>query len=86
MKWCKIFGHKWQNYQQEVPHETSSYFTPWNGQKTFTFMIDTDFRFCGKCFTNQVREHHTGDDRIDWKNCDLNLDQLRDKKLKELGI
>jgi hypothetical protein len=74
---CKLLGHKWQNYQQEVPHILSS---------GYKFIIDADFRFCGKCFTNQVREHHTGDDRIDWKNCELNLDQLRDKKLKSLGI
>ena len=44
------------------------------------------FRFCGKCFTNQVRVAHTSKDEIDWKNCELNIDQLRDKKLKEIGI
>jgi hypothetical protein len=77
MNWCKLFGHKWQSYQQEVPHIMSS---------GYKFMVDTDFRFCGKCFTNQVRVAHTSKDEIDWKNCELNIDQLRDKKLKELGI
>lgn len=79
MNWCKLFGHKWQNYQQEVPHIMSS---------GYKFMIDTDFRFCGKCFTNQIRcaVDFESKDEIDWKNCELNLDQLRQKKLKELGI
>jgi hypothetical protein len=85
MNWCKIFGHKWEIYKQQVPNETPS----WIGRKigkTFTIMVDTEFRFCGKCFTNQVRVAHTSKDEIDWKNCELNIDQLRDKKLKELGI
>ena len=82
MNWCKITGHKWSYYQQEVPHETLA----WNGHKTFTLMIDTDFRFCDKCSKNQIRVAHTGKNEIDWENCELNLDQLRDKKLKELGI
>ena len=79
MNWCKIFGHKWQSYQQEVPHIMSP---------VYKFMVDTDFRFCGKCFTNQVRcaVDFESKDEIDWKNCELNIDQLRDKKLKDLGI
>ena len=76
MNWCKIFGHKWSYYQQEVPHDI----------KTFTILIDTSFRFCDKCFTNQIRVAHTSKNEIDWKNCELNSDQLRDKKLKEIGI
>ena len=77
MNWCKISGHKWQHYKQGVPHIISS---------GYKFMVDTEFRFCGKCFTNQTRVAHTGKNETDWKNCELNVDQLRDKKLKELGI
>lgn len=82
MNLCRILGHKWSYYQQEVPHETPA----WNGQKTFTFIYEKDFRYCDKCSTNQSRVAHTTRDEIDWKNCELNVDQLRDKKLKELGI
>lgn len=81
MNWCKLFGHKWSYYQQEVPHVTQTL-----SHKKITIMIDTDFRFCGKCFTNQVRVAHTSKDEINWENCELNVDQLRDKKLKDLGI
>jgi hypothetical protein len=77
MNWCKLFGHNWQNYKQGVPHIMSS---------GYKFMVDTDFRFCVKCSTNQIRVAHTSKNEIDWKNCELNSDQLRDKKLKELGL
>lgn len=83
MNWCKLFGHKWSYYQQEVPHETPGFL---HSHKTFTIIVDTDFRFCDKCSTNQTRVAYTGKNEIDWKNCELNVDQLRDKKLKELGI
>lgn len=82
MNWCKIFGHKWSYYQQEIPHETPN----WNGQKTFTIMIDTSFRYCPKCSTNQIRKNFTGKEYTDWDDCELNVYQLRDKKLKDLGI
>lgn len=82
MNWCKVFGHKWSYYQQEVSHETPA----WNGQKTFTIMIDTNFRFCDKCSTNQMRKNFTGKEYTDWDDCELSVEQSRDKKLKELGI
>lgn len=77
MNWCKITGHKWQNYKQVVPHIMSS------GTK---FMVDTEFRFCAKCFTNQIRVAHSGDEQLDWRNCQLMVDQLRQKKLNDLGL
>lgn len=82
MNWCKIFGHKWSYYQQEVPHVTQSALS----HKKITIMIDTNFRFCDKCSTNQMRKNFTGKEYTDWDDCELNVNQLRDKKLKSLGI
>jgi len=48
-------------------------------------MVDTQFRICERCQHKQVREHFTGRES-DWSTSELSKEQLRDKKLKELGI
>ena len=78
---CRLFGHKWNYYNEEVEHTVSSIYS----SREFTMMIDTQFRICDRCQYKQVREHHTGKD-IDWSTAELNKEQLREKKLKELGI
>jgi hypothetical protein len=78
---CKLFGHKWNHYNEEVGHTVSSIYS----SREFTMMVDTQFRICERCQYKQVREHHTGKD-IDWSTAELSKEQLRDKKLKELGI
>ena len=78
---CKLFGHKYHYYKEEVEHTVSSIFS----SREFTIMIDTEFRICDRCQYKQVREHHTGRN-YDWSTTELNKDQLRNKKLKELGI
>ena len=78
---CRLFGHKWNYYNEEVEHTVSSVYS----SREFTMMIDTQFRICDRCQYKQVREHHTGKD-IDWSTAELNKEQLREKKLKELGI
>jgi hypothetical protein len=78
---CKLFGHKWNYYNEEVEQTIISLFN----SKPFTMMVDTEFRICDRCQYKQVREHHTGKD-IDWSTAELSTEQLRDKKLKELGI
>jgi hypothetical protein len=78
---CRLFGHKWNYYKEEVEHTVSSVFS----SREISIMVDTEFRICDRCQYKQVREHHTGKD-IDWSTTELNKDQLRDKKLKELGI
>ena len=78
---CRLFGHKWNYYKEEVEHTVSSIYS----SREFTMMIDTQFRICDRCQYKQVREHHTGKD-IDWSTAELSKEQLRDKKLKELGI
>ena len=78
---CKIFGHKWNYYKEEVEHNVSSIYS----SREFTMMIDTEFRICERCQYKQVREHFTGRES-DWSTAELSKEQLRDKKLKELGI
>ena len=78
---CKLFGHKWNHYNEEVEKTIISLFN----SKPFTMMIDTEFRICDRCQYKQVREHFTGRE-YDWSTAELNKEQLREKKLKELGI
>jgi hypothetical protein len=78
---CRLFGHKWNYYKEEVEHTVSSVYS----SREVSIMIDTEFRICERCQYKQVREHHTGRDS-DWSTTELNKEQLRDKKLKELGI
>ena len=78
---CRLFGHKWNYYKEEVEQTVSSVFS----SREISIMVDTEFRICDRCQYKQVREHHTGRDS-DWSTAELNKDQLRNKKLKELGI
>jgi len=79
---CKLFGHKWNYYKEDVPHITS----PVLEGLILGSACDTEFRYCSRCFTNQVRVAHSFDEKTDWRNVVLNVEQERDKKLKELGI
>jgi len=77
---CKIFGHKWNYYKEYVEHVfLESVYGP------FTMMVDTEFRICERCQYKQVREHFTGRES-DWSHSELSKEQLREKKLKQLGI
>jgi hypothetical protein len=77
---CKIFGHKWNYYKEDVEHAfLESVYGP------FTMMVDTEFRICERCQYKQVREHFTGRES-DWSHSELSKEQLREKKLKQLGI
>lgn len=86
MNWCRIIGHKWQYYHEDVPHITPAVNNGHMSVPSLRFMVDTEFRFCAKCFTNQIRVAHSGDEQVDWRNCELMVDQLRQKKLNDLGI
>lgn len=76
MNWCRILGHKWNYYKDDVTHMIP------NGIR---YELNTEFRLCDRCYTNQMRHHYTGRD-LDWYKFELSKEQLRDKKLKELGI
>jgi hypothetical protein len=78
---CKLFGHKWNHYKEIVEQTVSSSFS----SKEITILVDTQFRICERCQYKQERKHFTGKD-TDWYSAELSTEQLRDKKLKELGI
>ena len=78
---CKVFGHKWNFYNEEVEQTVSSSFS----SREISIMIDTQFRICDRCQCKQERKHFTGKD-TDWSTADLNKEQSREKKLRELGI
>jgi hypothetical protein len=78
---CKLFGHKWNYYKEIVEQTVSSSFS----SKDITILVDTQFRICDRCQYKQERKHFTGKD-TDWYSAELSTEQLRDKKLKELGI
>lgn len=85
---CKIFGHKWNLYKEEVEQTHSAMVARggvYGSSKTFTIMIDTQFRICDRCYYKQERKHFTGRD-TDWYSAELNKEQSRQKKLKELGL
>lgn len=73
---CRLFGHKWEHYKEDVPLFTENY------------LINTEFRICPHCFSKQQRVAWSGDDDFDWtfSGVQLSVEQSRDKKLKELGI
>ena len=86
---CKLFGHKWNHYEEIVEQSYSpggfSLGVPTFNTKTFTILVGTQFRICKRCQYKQERKHFTGKN-TDWHSAELSTEQLRDKKLKELGI
>jgi hypothetical protein len=78
---CRLFGHKWNHYKEEVEHTVSSAFS----SREISIMVDTEFRICERCQYKQERKHFTGKS-TDWYSSELSTEQLRNKKLKELGI
>ena len=83
---CRLFGHKWNYYNEEVEQTFTSALVPYSSKpREFTIMIDTQFRICDRCQCKQERKHFTGKS-TDWYEAELSKEQLRDKKLKELGI
>ena len=78
---CKIFGHKWNKYKVETTKEVE----PTKHTVGFSYHKIDEFRICKRCHYKQIRLHYTGRES-DWHEWELNTDELRDKKLKELGI
>jgi len=73
---CGIIGHKWNHYadKQEIVFPT------------FTYTKDSHFRICVRCSQKQVKNHNTGIESKDWEDFELTKEELRQKKLEELGI
>lgn len=72
---CKFIGHKWVNYNDGQKIDYSG----------FSYIKDSEFRICRRCSYKQVRDHHTGRES-DWSTFELTKEELREKKLKDLGI
>ena len=75
--WCKIIGHKWNFSKESIKHVTN--------------IVGTEFRFCTRCFLKQQRFYYNRRNRFyiggdSWIDCQLGLEESREKKLKELGI
>jgi hypothetical protein len=90
-----IFGHKWELSKQEREVEyTLPKFSKkgtWNGTgRKVTITTSDDIRICKRCYKKQKAMYSPFNNskyRIpDWRDNELSKDELRDKKLKELGI
>ena len=80
---CKIFGHKWNVYKENVTYiifgsKTKS--IPNGLQNTWPM----DVRMCWRCYYKQIKT--IGLIEADWSDWELTKEELRDKNLKELGI
>jgi hypothetical protein len=80
---CRLFGHSWDNYKEDVEVTHSD---PYSSSREFKITILTSFRICKRCYHKQERVAWTNKDSIDWRNCELSKEQLRDKNLESLGI
>ena len=79
---CKIFGHKWNVYKEDIPYMIPGS----NSHNNITIICKKDFRICDRCYYKQIRDHYTGKEKTDWSEYVLSTEELRNKKLKELGI
>ena len=85
--WCKLFGHKWYYYKEFLKYNVPDNFSGLRSLKTIEISIETEFRYCQRCDTNQIqRLGHPGYIIDSWRDYGLNKEQLRQKKLKQLGI
>ena len=83
---CKVFGHKWNVYKEDVLHMMPVVSNSHMSVPSFTIMVNKEFRICSRCYYKQVRDHYTGREKTDWVGYVLSTEELRNKKLKELGI
>jgi hypothetical protein len=83
---CKIFGHKWNVYKEDIQYMIPATSNSHMSIPGFTVMYKKDFRICSRCYYKQIRDHYTGREKTDWCEYVLCTEELRDKKLKELGI
>lgn len=86
-----LFGHKWELSKQEREIEYNLPKGTWtHGGETKKVTITTsdDIRICKRCYKKQKVMYSTFSyvKIADWRNDELSKDELRDKKLKELGI
>jgi hypothetical protein len=86
-----LFGHKWELSKQEREIEYTLPKFAEKGTRKVTITTSDDIRICKRCYNKQKAmyanpfnnsKHRTPD----WRDIELSKDELRDKKLNELGI
>ena len=84
---CKIFGHSWNIYRENVTYIISG-----SINKSMPLGIENtwpiDVRMCLRCYCKQIRniDVNTVKLKYNWSEWKLTKEELRDKNLKELGI
>ena len=88
-----LFGHKWElsKIEREIEYTLPKFGKKgaWNGSgKKVTITTSDDIRICKRCYKKQKAMYSPFSHVkiADWRNDELSKDELRDKKLKELGI
>lgn len=81
---CKIFGHKWNYYTDSIEYKYEP--IPILSITGYTIDIITQFRICKRCSYKQERFAFTNKEKIDWRSANLNKEEMRNEKLKSLGI
>ena len=88
-----IFGHKWElsKIEREIEYTLPKFGKKgaWNGSgKKVTITTSDDIRICKRCYKKQ-KAMYSPFSHVKiayWRNDELSKDELRDKKLKEIGI
>ena len=81
-----IFGHKWE---YSIIDRNVEYNLPLiRGLKKVSIKITDNFRICKRCYKKQIAMNtpFSYNKIAGWRDDELSKDELRDKKLKELGI
>ena len=83
---CKIFGHKWNVYKENVTYIISG-----SRNKSMPLGIENtwpiDVRMCWRCYCKQISNIDINTKlKYNWSEWKLTKEELRDKNLKELGI
>jgi hypothetical protein len=78
-----FFGHKWE---YSIIDRNVEYNIP--GSKKLSIKITDNFRLCRRCYKKQIAMNtpFSYNKIAGWRDDELSKDELRDKKLKELGI
>lgn len=78
---CKILGHKWHKFQGTKQMHIEAVNNSYMSIPEMTIDVNVWYRKCTRCYKRQERDHFT-----DWSDCQLTKDEVREKKLKQLGI
>lgn len=83
---CKLLGHNWDYYDEMEKHTFPAHSNSHMTVPEFTIDINSHFRICKRCSKKQKKINYFDISVTDWEDCNLNKQESRDRKLKELGI